>query len=152
MEGENSWFWTGVALWAISWFLPAAGLGAGGVELGSISGFRAFRLTWEASWEGHRASGDVAFRELSQQRQAHPGSPSDRFLPWTWALNLAIPIAVLLRKIAPVMLWVALFGCALMAFWWWVKLPSEALRVGYYAWVGSFVLTGVGVLRSRETA
>jgi hypothetical protein len=159
----NGWFWTGVALWALSWFLPAAGVGAQGVDVASLSGWRAFRVAWEAAWAGESPS-PVARVDVNSEGSATPPAVMRRrrsglvvtLLPWTWALNLLLLAAIGMRiggAAGSSVLAGALFVGAFCAFGWWLKLDeaSSVLKVGYYAWVASFALTGVGVVRSRET-
>src|SRR5689334_7856487 len=106
----NGWFWAGVVVWGLSWFLPAFGVGAEGLDLASFSGYRAFRFAWEASWEGgelrrdplatvqlDRGSDDEPARMRATTRRSGPRDPIDRLLPWTWALNLAMLVALGMR-------------------------------------------------------
>ena len=162
----NGWFWAGVVLWALSWFLPAVGIGAQGIDVASVNGYRAFRFAWEAAWEGDArrdrslvefvpGSDDAPARMRAETQPRPRGGAVERLLPWTWALNLAMALAIVLRRrgsAGSTALAVVLFASAAAALGWWFEFGEgrSALKVGYYAWVASFALTGVGVVRSRE--
>jgi hypothetical protein len=164
MTGKG-WFWAGVVVWGLSWFLPAVGLGVEGFDVASVDGFRAFRFAWEASWEGdvrpERAvmkldpGSDDAPARLRAETREHGDDLTGRLLAWTWALNVVMVLAIVLRArgaTGSTALAVVLFASAALALGWWFKLGDgrSALKVGYYAWVASFGLSGVGVVRSRE--
>ena len=162
----NGWFWAGVVLWALSWFLPAVGIGAEGIDVASVDGFRAFRFAWEAAWEGDThadrtfmklvpGSDDAPARMRAETPSRPTGDTTGRLLAWTWALNLVMGTAIVLRlrgASGSTVLAGFLFASALLAFGWWLKFGDgrSALKVGYYAWVASFGVSGVGVVRSRE--
>ena len=136
---ERPLAWCGVALWLASWFLPVV------EDYAGWAAFRAaligpFRDTLPAAAEDSVPQILSAFTNVAFVAM---------FLTW-WRGRISLP--AILLKIA--------IACLLINCYWlvqaWRTGQVGALRVGYYAWLASFVLlvavTAFSVVSSRRTS
>lgn len=121
---------------------PRAGDPASGeVRYGGPPGWQAFRFAWDLL----RGTDDLTFK----------GSDTKRvLLGLTSVTNAAMLLTALVLLLSlrgvPRMLGVLLLACAALDLGWVYLTDAElreGLRVGYWMWVGSFALAGIGALR-----
>jgi hypothetical protein len=142
--------WIGVLLFAVSWFLPVvsaqgdAPFGAQGLKLyDGPHGWQAFRFAWDL---------------LQDEAGVQPGASNTKrlVLGATSLTNGVMLLSVLslffsLRAVPRFLGWLLLVCAALNLSWIYLAEGDfvSSLRVGYYLWVGSFVVTGFAALRNE---
>jgi hypothetical protein len=146
--------WIGVVIFAISWFVPVVkgqDMASGLAELGSAAsegkssfggppGWQACRMAWTFLTDGDSPKGGDAWRT--------------RVCGATCLTNVAMLLGIFIllsRRTGAAGMGVVLLACAALNLSWLVLGDGDfrsILTVGYYLWVGSFVLVGLG-LRSE---
>jgi hypothetical protein len=146
--GGRSLVLVGILVWAVSWFVsPYEGLASGSEGAGLYEGppgWQAFRASWDMLTEGKNAGKGDAWRE--------------RVCGASGLTNAVMVLALLVflargNRPARWLGWLLLLGAALDASWLYLTDGKfiEGLRAGYWMWLGSFALAGIGFL-SRGSA
>ena len=165
--------WIGVAAWAISWFVsPHVGIslmkgGAGAVdEIGKSlegatvtpkdkdmpsgpPGWIAFRFAWDMAFSGKTPEGG----------DSAAGEP-EKSLGFTCLTNFVMALAVLallfgVRGGGAVLLGMLLLASAAFDAGWLYRTDDKfrsGLESGYWMWLGSFALAGLGFVLRRRAA
>lgn len=152
----------GIVLWLVSWFAPVwkgqelfGGLGALAEKMGArpdqaaaaatgpdwLPGWPACRFAWELLWN------DPQPGKLEEWEQRLCGASC------LTNVVMLLAIALVLSRRPSVLAGVLVLACAgVNSSWTWVvdQNPFEWLRAGYFLWLLSFVLVGVGLCRGRR--
>ena len=135
-----------VAVYAVSWLLPTLnGSGDPSVaRINSLPGWKAFLFVIAVGTEALSKSGGLAEKGLALYGVASGltnavfvGAAAARPFKREWS-------AARIRTVS-----VALWACtALNAIW--MAIAGRELRPGYYVWLASFALLGVGCYQTKE--
>lgn len=157
-SGSGSLALVGVVLYCIAWFVPVwrgqelFGSAGGWLSLGaeSRSGPGISGPDWLPGWQAC----EIAWELLVGDAQG--GDPvRQRIVGSTCLTNVVMLVALLAlvaRRRSPG-LGVVLLGCAVLNASWLYLVdhdPFQVCGVGYYLWLGSFVLVGLGMTTARE--
>lgn len=169
--------WLGVVLFAVSWFLPVheglegarAGreLAAGVQDLARVLGEPADARRelpgygGPPGWQACRMAYDLLREEAPHAREAlregGEGRTKRIVLGASSLANVAMLLAVLVLLLSvrslPAVLGLLLLACSGLALSWTYLTDAafrEGLRLGYWAWAGSFAVVGLGMLAGRS--
>ena len=130
----------GLALYAVAWFVQVIKDGATLAD-GTLPGWQAFRVALSPIWPYEGLVTEGWFRRILSVASG-----------FTNAIVLCLPLWLHFARrhrkdlaVGPLC-----FAAAIDAHWMFPQ--AQDLRLGYYMWIGSFIVLAVGVARSAEAS
>ncbi len=148
--------WLGLLLFAISWFVPVVKgqdtMDAFRSMSGALTGGRADAGGGPPGWQAFRFAWDLLTEKSGGGSEAWKAKVCGATSLTNVAMLLSL-FGLLSLKGRAGGLGLLLLGCAALNLSWLYLTDGpfrSMLLAGYYLWVGSFVLVGVGLLAPRE--